>query len=103
MDTKKISQTERFESIRDEVTARVDLTGAHAIGTGEYAIETANGWAKVKITAVRAKDYDVEEAVAAYTFQLQERAQREADRAEAKAAKEAERAAKAKAKADAEA
>ena len=91
----ELKMTERMTAIREEAVGALNLGDAVQVGTGEFITETANGFARVTVTAIKDPDFDVAGARAEYEATLAARAQREADRAAAKAAKEAAKAPKA--------
>ena len=87
--------TERLAAIREEAVAQMPvLAQSTQIGTATYVVATANGYAKVAVSAIKDAEYDPEAARAEYVAHLEEMAEKARLKAEAKAAKEAEKAAK---------
>lgn len=96
----ELKHNERMAAIREEAVATLTLGDAVQVGTAEYIMETANGFARVTITSIKDPDFDVDGAREEYEAVLAARAEREEARAAAKAEKEAAKAAKAAAKAE---
>lgn len=96
----ELKHNERMAAIREEAVATLNLGDAVQVGTAEYIMETANGFARVTVTAIKDFDFDVLGAREEYEAVLAARAEREEARAAAKAEKEAAKAAKAAAKAE---
>ena len=89
-----MTQAEKFAKVREQAVANyTNLNGQAQIGVGTWAVETEYGWAKITVQAVKG-EFDVNEAVANFEFEMQERETKAAQRLAAKEAKVA----KAKAK-----
>ena len=94
----EMKMTERMAAIREEAIATLALVEDTKVGTGEFIMETANGFARVTVTAIKDFDFDVEGARAAYLAHLAETAAKAEAKAIEKAAKLADKEAKKAAK-----
>ena len=71
----KMTQAQRMGLARAEA---MEVFGVEArelkqIGVGEFALETANGYVKVKFTAVKDLEYDAEQAVPEFLFEQEQK------------------------------
>lgn len=97
----ELKTNERLALIRNEAIAELGaLDNATKVGTGEFLMETANGVAKVTISAIKDADFDIAGAKAEFEASLVEKAVKAEEKAAAKAAKDAEKAAAKAAKAE---
>ena len=95
----KMTQAQRMGLARAEA---MEVFGVEArelkqVGVSEFALETANGYVKVKFTAVKDLEYDAEQAEADFLFEQEQKEIARKAKAEEKARK-AELRAKEKAK-----
>jgi colicin import membrane protein len=99
------TQAERMALARAKALETLALPEtAVQIGVGEFAFQTEAGYVKVKVTAVKDKEFDPVEAGEEFQFEQEEkRVKAEKRKAEAEAKKAANIAKKAKAKAEKEA
>ena len=96
----KMREMDRKEAVRAEVFNMLDFGAFTQIDTGTFVVETANGFAEVKVVA-KNKEYNaesLEEAVDNYARTLADRAAKAEKAEKAKAEKLAKAEAKAKAK-----
>lgn len=95
---KEMTQAQKMAKARESAIAMLNLPENKVqVGVGTFVVETPDGFAKVAVTAVKAKDFDPEEAQAEFEFERNE-AKVKADKrkAEAEAKKAADIAKKAK-------
>lgn len=95
----KMTQAQRMGLARAEAMEvfGVEARELNQVGVGEYALETANGYVKVKFTAVKDLEYDAGQAEAEFLFEQEQKEVARKAKAEEKARK-AELRAKEKAK-----
>jgi hypothetical protein len=91
--------TERMTAIREEAIATLGLAADTKIGTGEFIVETAAGFARVTVTAIKDFDFDAVGAHTAYLADVADKTAKAIAKADAKAAVDAEKAAAKAAKA----
>ncbi len=101
----KLTQAERMAKAREIALSTLNVPeNAKQIGVGEYGFETEAGFVKVKVTAVKAQDFDLEQAAEDFEFDQEQKRiaaeKRKADKEAKKTADVAKKAAKAKADAD---
>lgn len=88
----KMKQADKFAMARAEAMKRFDMTDAFMVGVGEFAVETAQGFVKVKFTAVKDAEFDAAQAQVDFEFEQEDKARVKAEKA---AQKEADKALKA--------
>jgi hypothetical protein len=98
----ELKQAEKMAKVRDAVRKAITLPeDAVKVGTDTYILKTEFGDGKVVISAVKAEDFDAEQAKAEYEFELAEKKvaaeKRKADADAKKAANIAKKAKNAKA------
>ena len=66
----KMKQADKMAQARAEAMKAFDVEGKGMaqVGVGEFAMETAFGFVKVKFTAVKAEDFDVAQAAEDFAF-----------------------------------
>lgn len=101
-----MTQAERMAKAREQALATLGVPeNAMQIGVGEFAFETEeNGFVKVKVTAIKDLEFDLEQANADFEFDQEEkRVKAEKRKLEREEKKKANVAKKEKAKAEKEA
>ncbi len=101
-----MTQAERMSKAREQALAILGIPeNAMQIGVGEFAFETEeSGFVKVKVTAIKDLEFDLEQANADFEFDQEEkRVKAEKRKADAETKKKADLERKAKAKAEKEA
>jgi hypothetical protein len=69
----KMTQAQRFAAVRAEAKAQfVDFKDAEVfqIGVDTFAVQVADGWAKITVQAVKDAEFDAEQAATDFAFDV---------------------------------
>lgn len=100
----KMTTAEKMSAIRAQAREVISLPEEkYQVGTDTYVVETEHGYAKVTISAVKAKDFDPEFEQEQFFFEREEKARIQAEKQAERERVKAEKLAKKKAKEEAEA